>query len=1305
MTFQKTSQLNTFEPVFGSKKIGQIVVVPSGRLDKVSPLLVPVGSSSAMVMVEIYSVSGGIPDTLLASDSIPLSDITIKGYVNFQVAASLSPNAQAAILLSVPDGDENNCVEWVYETTQGGLGLLTSLDNGVTWQSDSTRIFSYVAFSLKDDAVDPVNQTALIGPGTLLPISDAAAYWQTLPPSDFWQTDVTVGDTVAINFGNFVVTIVVDQSGSMTWNDANGVRFDFLKNFIADIDTKLGDYSPDSVVSYSILKFRGRRIGNLTIGLQGTVVEGFEFDGVRVYRSTEAYPSTPSGYLAYDGLPQSFYDENLTPGTKYYYTAFAYGNFSTGQTPLYSNGMIDYGQPTTPPNAPVGVAGLTATEIITDHNGNVLPSGDTDFGYRKVSLTWLNPSVDPLFTANATNYSSIVLVRRDDRPPESPDDGTILLSSNDPTANISFIDDFDHTYEFANGLTYYYRIFTVAMSDVKCAPANAATASVAISVPARPWELLAPPNNVAPVEFDVVPGIPTYVIAIGNATIGLNWTAGAGTSDTVRYGLYYNETSFPLPTNEDGTSYTGTLLYSGTGAELDAGYNFIHRFLENAQPCFYVLVAYDILGNASSVQLTSEGVAPQPSATATTNFPPPAVSNFSVQVIDDETNFVSWTNPSAPQQGVDVPAAFWFDDVIGVNSSLTFMDEGTYDTSILNLTYQFVVDGTNIVYQPSNLTTTTSTASDVSVDGETVYNTVTTSTPIVAVDPSTFILLANTPSTGVNTITASASITSLPNLRNLVSSASISLHAALIVQNMSTGEVVAEVYTDSVSITWNNPFAIRIESSQTVNSPASWGPTGQDPETGCTTYGYDGGQSTNPVPGIYALSDKPFQATVEITYEGQAVTSPVPVTITLTDASTGLPTSLVLMPGSTQNTLITQTQVVSGEGLDRSGQPTGVAENRSLVYVDLPPSSIPGDLVLSATGSYNGYQQSASLTVDYAPCLNVDLNLSAFQPDGVDSAEQSAFVYFLVNGTQVPAPDFTVTSWTISPTCSNAPIIPLTSQDDVPGVGVNAYTRGGLATKIFWGPHPWPQNMTTSQMQYQVSVTVQANGMSATGHGILTLSPPVSKSYDRIFLRSITDGIGTPSIYADGIDSSTFEVVAEPENDNTGGTSSGAFFRNAVVNQGGVVPDLTDGQKVTMTAQVVDNTGAIVGGSGGTLLSETVAKTLTIKTNLSPNGVIGSAVAQVENGSALFTVSCDAVVPAVSPDQQESMLSAETALTPNIFYGTSFQAPQSGIYVVLTVYISMEINGQAVLFTGGGSDIINSSPPMFLSLMEPLSIS
>lgn len=1248
MSFQQANILTTRDFAFGQQQLGQIVAVPTGRLDKVSLYLEPFVSdptvaSNATVVVEVRELFGTTPtNNVLATDSKSLSDIEFGSFYNFRVEAFV-PTMVAIILYQI-GGDGQNYVNWRYvNAPSGGEELLLSQDGGNTWAANPTKKFAYRAFSVIPGAVDPDEQTALIRPGTLDTLKDDTGAEFSL--AKLTRTAV-VGDTVAINFGDFVVTFVVDQSGSMTWNDNEGLRFQFIKDFVTDLEASIPS---GSIATYSLIKFRGRKVSDISIQVEGSSQSGFSFDGVRIVRKTGSPPVDPTdGCVVFEGLAQDVIDDgvcaSLSAGTPYYYAAFSFAEFSNGTVVLYSDSRLDFTVPGTPPIGPFATAALQGGAIPCDNTGTPLAIGATDFGLRKVNLQWANPT--------GFNYTTTTLVRRDDRIPESPIDGTVLFS-NQLAATTSYTDTFGGTFSFANGLTYYYKLFTSNGIDIKCLSENAQSATVKIPSAPRPWEQVA--GGTPPLGFPPPPPVlpPVVTSLLGNGNIELDWTSGS--VSTVKYKLYYRPDRYPKASDDKGQNYDGTLLLDGTDT------HFIHRFLENGQPHFYVIIALDIVENAS-VPLLVTGGSPagplKPSATSTVFLPPASVTGFAATTVNGSSVHLTWTNPTPPSTAT---SKFFFGDTVKVVGTVTFADSGSPQ---LYQSFEFVEKS----------------------------RTVTNIDDTDPVDPAIGLQFAQAPALGAGSIAASVGVTPLLSIQNKMAKATIVFSVSLRVKNRITGVTIAEVNGTDVTLEFTNPFAVSlVNDPQQSVSIRTWGPdpNNQSGEL-CQNFLY---QVTS-IPGVYCFSGDPFYLEVEATFRDAPLTAPLDVTLAVLDKLTGLPSQVVQIPQAQgQPSVVLTTSNVQDETLDRSGEPTGDTVTKSVIPVTLPPSNIPGEFVVQATATYQGYVQTTSLEVHYEPVLNIDVNLLGFQPDNVDRTEQSAFVYLAPfdapDELKNPVPDFTITSWSIRPLCTPAIVRPLQSEDNVPGVGVKAFTRGGLATKIFWGPGGDVQD----DQLYEVTVVAQANGMTGKGFGVMSLSPPVDKRVNRIFLHNPAH-FYLDSIFSDGIAVSTWEVLARPE-DDAGGSESGSAFHQAVTSIGGLVPDLPDGKIVTMTVKTQANTQGTVGD---------VLDNVRIKTNLTgPNGKAKSASATVINGKATFQVSVDAKVPPADPNRQ---LNPEE-VQQNVVYeslGITFNPPLSGVSLTLTVVTSIVINGQAVAFYGGGGDIVNSSPPAFVELVEPLGL-
>lgn len=132
-----------------------------------------------------------------------------------------------------------------------------------------------------------------------------------------------------------VVTFLFDVSGSMTWNDPNGRRFDVAKSII---DRFAGGYPGN--LNYQVLTFGGTRILTEWFGVvEGKVSdtsdaneakrkaffdEAFKFNGVQIVRKKGSPPVSPTdGDIVFSGYSKILYDSGLEENTEYYYSVFS----------------------------------------------------------------------------------------------------------------------------------------------------------------------------------------------------------------------------------------------------------------------------------------------------------------------------------------------------------------------------------------------------------------------------------------------------------------------------------------------------------------------------------------------------------------------------------------------------------------------------------------------------------------------------------------------------------------------------------------------------------------------------------------------------------------------------------------------------------------------------------------------------------------------------------------------------------------------------------------------------------------------
>lgn len=1233
MIFSKTTVLSTRESAGEPKRLGQVIAVPNGRLDKVSIYLEPDsnGVTSAIVWIDVYAADGmGIPiGPSLASDSKSLTQITERGFVNFALSGVVP--TICVLVLKLTGGDISNFISWRYQSApSSGEEVLISGDGGASWTKDATRKFSYVAYSSVPGVVDIASQTVAIGPGKLTSHVDDKAALFSLSKLD---RAVVSGDTVLIEFGDYAVTLVVDQSGSMTWNDHDGLRFTFLKQYIDDLETIL---PIGSSAVYSIVKFSSRQVGSMSISLQKDV-DLTSVAGVRIVKKIGGKPANfLDGITIYEGLGQGVLDTNITPGTTFFYAAFTFdslGNFSSVPSG-------DYAQATMAPVPPQGVAGFAAAEV-------VVPSGGNDIGDRQIALSWINPE--------NYDYTSVTVMRKIGSISESPTDGTqVLLHA--PAATTTLLD--FPAGDAINGVSYSYRIFT-EKSGLKCYTENARTATVVVSDVDRVWERAEAPFNVPPVGFPITtPATPSSSVLPGNGRVLVGWTPMDLIS--VRFQVYYNPTGYPRQVTSPTSSiptYDGSLIYDGVGL------SFVHEGLDNGQPHFYAIVALDRVGNPSQ---PSNPPIVRPRTGLSNVLPLPNVPSFTAEALNSTTNKVTWTLPFSGVASV----TGYFGDSIRAISSVAFSDA---DARKITEKFQFVEDS----------------------------RIVSSFDPTDVVDPSVAITFANSPSSGDPSISALITTTHSYNLLNKMKSVDLTFHTSLKVEQASTGKLIQEIITAPVKVSLVNPFEIDIS-----NNPQQQVSTRTFNQLCSITD--SPGEDFGAVPGVYARSGQSFNATINASFRGAALNGDILLAVRILDSVTKLPSTSVRLPETNdQGFALLATSATVDELIDRSGQPTGETVQKTTIDISIPPQDVPGVYTLEVTGAYLGYVQTANIDVHFEPNLNIDIDAVAFNPDGIDFQEQKAFVYFgAFDGPpeqKSPVPDNTVTEWTLTLIGGDAKKKPrpFYSLDNVPGTGVKSHTHGGVARNVFFGPGadvaPPVEPTCTQGEMYLVTVKAKSAGMTAVWYKVIELLPSVPKDLNRILLRLAEDqpDMISPSTvasdvrFADGSDTSRFEIVANPYTDSLPSTDqrSGLFFANAIINapNNGLAPILEEGRVVSITAQFL--TGSVP------------RRNIMIVTNLTgPTGSAGYAKATIVGGRAVFDVSLNARV--VGP-VLTAPLPGENSGNP-VYDSSAVVFADSALILYLSASVVLEVNGRPTSFTGGGKDLSNSTPPAFISYKEPL---
>jgi len=153
-------------------------------------------------------------------------------------------------------------------------------------------------------------------------------------------------EKIELDLSDRIVTLLVDQSGSMTWNDQKGLRHSISRRLVQrTASTYPGD------LNFNVVKFGGLPIDITLFGvLENNQISGddmqsisatffedeeFNFAGIRVVRKEGSYPTSPlDGEIVQEGYFIKSVDDELQEGTEYFYTVYTFDknfHFSKGK--------------------------------------------------------------------------------------------------------------------------------------------------------------------------------------------------------------------------------------------------------------------------------------------------------------------------------------------------------------------------------------------------------------------------------------------------------------------------------------------------------------------------------------------------------------------------------------------------------------------------------------------------------------------------------------------------------------------------------------------------------------------------------------------------------------------------------------------------------------------------------------------------------------------------------------------------------------------------------------------------------------
>lgn len=146
-----------------------------------------------------------------------------------------------------------------------------------------------------------------------------------------------------------LLTLILDESGSMTWNDNNGDRYDYYKRMLKKLNATYPGAINANLIGFGGVPTRTDLfLANSGVDLISDPTQSFErllqntfqdsvydFAGVRVVRRADRFPTHPAdGIVVAEGIIEAAKDEDLTEGQQYYYGIWTFNkdlHFSRGQ--------------------------------------------------------------------------------------------------------------------------------------------------------------------------------------------------------------------------------------------------------------------------------------------------------------------------------------------------------------------------------------------------------------------------------------------------------------------------------------------------------------------------------------------------------------------------------------------------------------------------------------------------------------------------------------------------------------------------------------------------------------------------------------------------------------------------------------------------------------------------------------------------------------------------------------------------------------------------------------------------------------
>jgi len=1265
-------------------------ITGGSSFDKVSIYLIPGYSVSSdySISLSVYGAdsSNNIVTGILSSDIKSSSDLYGPGWYNFRLYYSGGYD-RLVLVLTQNYGDNDNTSKWSYIEDSSSYGAINN---------DGAHDYSY-NFIIWDfeDSSDFEN----------LRLVSATANQSLVTPEitggQFYQTEYA-DDKVKLSLEPRVLSFLVDQSGSLTWNDYNGSRFDLIREFSNDLNNV---YPGD--LYYSLCTYGSKIIDTLEIERVADSDDSIYGGTYRIVRRSDTYPSTPidGSIIANTGLSVAS-DDTVVNGSTYYYSIFnmrddsVYSLASTDKITVHNRSI------------PLPVNGLSLEEVVVKETIGV-PSAEVDTGKRKIIIKFRT-------IQNYSSYYNEVRIIRKYGNISNASDGTLVYEGVVTSGENIIIDDFSGTYGFINGVEYFYSVYTKNATGNYCLPQNSLQESITVSSVWRSW--MYDSSYIAsqiPAEFLVSPSdVENFSIEAGNTQNKISWTLP--TADTAIGVMIYmskEETPDIDPLNvaqnyaigstgnvssEYNFPSSGDLIYQG-----DDEY-FVHRELENNRRYYYRVYTFNRVMTLSAGNTIGEAI---PLDDIVDTFEPPSAEDFCAEIFSDEKIILRWNKNSFSQDQFT-----YFANTVTIRSY-------AYDESGVPIPEIENFDFDTAEYSLSS-------KEALEYDGESSGSDISTSDYVALIDKKSYsgeiraiFNLLDLYNKRVLSNYSSANFTVKSNYKiyndSLVSKneevtaaeagVDDSLYADGLVDLLTDDALEFALESGSIEFSFRNPLTVYVRNKYPETQKIAKKETISD--------GF-GGSSEQIIyyDGIYAKSGMSYYGDIEISFENSYLDTGDSVSVRaevyeLSHRETQADGSSVRVWKQTPSEIFELEDgeiTISNEDRNANVKDDGgnTTSDRTITAsvgtFRLVPADQAVELNVLVTTVVNGYKDRQEHFITAKTMLNVDISGSAPSADGREVAEQFVNVYVgppsydsksKLSRTNVP--DGTLVKWELE-NGRFGQSRPFYSSESVSlQDGVYSVVRDGVARNVFFGPASDVKKhyVTNSDgeieligEEYTVKASVVYDGMFGNSEEDISIDPlEVTGTSYRFYMTNGYEMTGHV-IYADGSNTTNFEIHADPlVTDGDGGQT---FYDCLDVSDMPYIA-LLDGQKISLQSP----------GFGTINESESdIVYTYDGETYTDPELIP----IEIESGLAEFSLKVNAFVgppPEISSESSEDV----PKFSKCYFYGAVPQEKDYPPIVSFSGQSQMIFGGKSITMVGGGSRT-DGMPPVVIILKEPLDV-